>query len=61
MHKLEAPVSKGQKIGEVIFTCEGEEVGRMDLVAKDEVPRGNIFRVIWDSMARAILKALGKA
>lgn len=59
--QLEAPVSKGQKIGEVIFTCEGEEVGRMDLVAKDEVPRGNIFRVIWDSMARAILKALGKA
>ncbi|HHX10805.1 MAG TPA: D-alanyl-D-alanine carboxypeptidase [Firmicutes bacterium] len=60
-NQLEAPVHKGEKIGEVIFTCDGEEVGRMELVAKDEVPRGNVFRVIWDSIARAILKALGKA
>lgn len=58
---LEAPVQRGMKIGEVIFTCEGEEVGRADLVAKDEVPRGNIFRVMWDSIARSLLKALGKA
>ncbi|MGI6620475.1 MAG: D-alanyl-D-alanine carboxypeptidase family protein [Bacillota bacterium] len=58
---LEAPVHKGMKIGEVVFTCDGEEVGRADLVAKAEVPRGNIFRVIWDSIARSILKAFGKA
>ncbi len=59
--ELEAPVHRGMKIGEAVFTCDGEEVGRMDLIAKDEVPRGNIFRVIWDSIARSILKALGKA
>ncbi len=59
--ELEAPVEKGAIIGEAIFTCEGEEVGRFDLIAKEEVPKGNIFRVIWDSIARSILKAFGKA
>ena len=29
---LPAPVSRGQKAGEVIFTCEGEEIARIPLV-----------------------------
>lgn len=58
---LQAPVAQGTKIGEAVFTSEGEEIGRVDLVSKDEVPKGNIFRVLWDSIARALLKAFGKA
>lgn len=59
--ELEAPVHKGMKIGEVVFTCEGQEIGRMELTAKDDVPKGNFFRVIWDLIARSLLRALGKA
>jgi hypothetical protein len=31
------------------------------LVAKDDVPKGNFLRVIWDTVARALLRAFGKA
>lgn len=58
---LEAPISRGVKVGEVIFSCEGQEIGRMDLIAGKDVPRGNIFRVIWDGLERAFLKAIGRA
>ncbi|MGI6627363.1 MAG: D-alanyl-D-alanine carboxypeptidase family protein [Bacillota bacterium] len=58
---LEAPVEKGMKIGEVIFTCQGQEIGRMELTARDHVPKGNFFRVVWDLIARSLLRAFGKA
>ncbi len=58
---LEAPIGKAMKIGEAVFTCEGKEVGRVDLLAKEEVPKGNIIRVIFDTVARSVLKAFGKA
>lgn len=58
---LEAPIKKGTKVGEVVFTCEGQEVGRADLVAKQDVPRGNIFRVFWDTIVRALLGAFRRA
>lgn len=51
---LEAPLKKGAKVGEVVFMIEGEEIGRTDVVAKDDVVRGNIFRVIWDSITRTV-------
>lgn len=54
---LEAPVQAGSKIGEVIFTVDGQEVGREPLVAKTDVPKGNIFRVLWDSLVMALGKA----
>ena len=54
---LEAPVHAGSKIGEVIFTVDGQEVGRETVVARTDVPRGNIFRVLWDSLVRALSKA----
>ena len=57
---LTAPIRSGAKVGEVVFTVNGQEVGRVDLVAKAEVPKGNIFRVVWDSVARAFLGAFTK-
>ena len=58
---LEAPVTAGSKIGEVIFTVDGQEVGREPVVARTDVPRGNIFRVLWDSLVRAFSKAFSPA
>ncbi|WP_129597080.1 D-alanyl-D-alanine carboxypeptidase family protein [Anaerophilus nitritogenes] len=46
---IKAPVKKNQKIGEIILTKEGEEMGRADLVAKEDIKQasfGNIFKKI---------------
>lgn len=43
-----APVAKGTKLGEVIYSADGEEVGRIDLVASNDVAQGGFFRRIWD-------------
>jgi len=58
---LEAPIKKGDKIGEAVFSCENQVIGKMDLFASRDVPRGNIFRVLWDSLARAFLRVFGRA
>lgn len=57
---LYAPVLKGSKVGEVVFTVDGQEVGRVDLVAKTDVPKGNVFRVVWDSLVRLALRVFGR-
>ncbi|MGE5588357.1 MAG: D-alanyl-D-alanine carboxypeptidase family protein [Clostridia bacterium] len=45
--RVSAPVQKGQKIGDLIARLEdGTEVARVDLVAAEEVKRGNVFRVV---------------
>ena len=39
--KINAPISKGQKLGEVVYTLDGNEVGKVALVAEDEVKKLN--------------------
>lgn len=57
---LQAPVPGDSKVGEVIFTCEGEDISKVDLVADRDVPRGNLFRVLWDSILWALARAFGR-
>ena len=40
---IKAPVEKGQKIGEVIITSDGEEKGRFDLIAKYPVGKVSVI------------------
>lgn len=40
---IKAPVEKGQKIGEVIITSDGEEKGRVDLIAKYPVGKISVM------------------
>ena len=58
---LQAPLEQGSKIGEAIFKCNGEEIGRMDIVSKESVDKGNIFRVIWDSIARVFSRSVSRS
>ena len=37
--KLIAPVEKGEKVGEVVFSVQGTEIGRKEIVALEEVER----------------------
>ena len=47
---LEAPISKGQKVGEVVVELDGELVTRQPLVALEEVPEGGIWRTVVDTV-----------
>lgn len=45
--RVSAPVQKGQKVGDLIARLEdGTEIAHVDLVAAEEVKRGNVFRVV---------------
>jgi D-alanyl-D-alanine carboxypeptidase (penicillin-binding protein 5/6) len=55
-----APVAKGTKLGEVIFSADGQEVGRIDLVAANDVAQGGFFRRIWDGFVLWIQGLIGK-
>ncbi|NLK21729.1 MAG: D-alanyl-D-alanine carboxypeptidase [Epulopiscium sp.] len=39
---IQAPVEKGMKVGEIIYTFQGKEVGRSDLVAAESVKKANL-------------------
>ena len=43
---LTAPVAAGQLAGEVIYTWEGEEVGRSPLVVSEDVPRASAHEMM---------------
>lgn len=42
---LEAPVAKGQKIGEITVKCEGEVLATIPIVAADDVPRLTYWQI----------------
>lgn len=43
VEQLEAPVKKGQFVGEYLVTVDGAEVFRSDIVVKDDIPRMNFW------------------
>jgi serine-type D-Ala-D-Ala carboxypeptidase (penicillin-binding protein 5/6) len=45
-----APVEKGQKIGQLVFSSAGEEVGRIDLLADGSVEPAGFFKRAWDTV-----------
>jgi D-alanyl-D-alanine carboxypeptidase (penicillin-binding protein 5/6) len=47
---LEAPISKGQKVGEVVIELDGEVITRQPLIALEEVPEGGIWRTVVDTV-----------
>ncbi len=50
---LKAPVLQGQKIGEVILTLNGEEIGRYPITAQNAVEQmtlGRAFGILWGTL-----------
>lgn len=45
-----APILKGQRMGELVFSASGRIVRRIPLVAKDSVPAANPLARLWDSI-----------
>lgn len=52
--ELTAPISQGDKVGNVIYTVEGKEVARADLVALQDVNQGSLFKRMMDWIKRTI-------
>lgn len=42
---IEAPIVEGQKVGEIIYTLNGEEVGRTNIVAESSVEKKTFFSI----------------
>jgi len=51
---IEAPVSKGQQVGVVKVSLEGEELASMPLVALETVDEGSLFQIAKDYVLRLI-------
>jgi D-alanyl-D-alanine carboxypeptidase (penicillin-binding protein 5/6) len=47
---LQAPIAKGEKVGEVVVELDGEVITRQPLVAYEDVPEGGIWRSVVDSV-----------
>lgn len=57
---LAAPIAEGQKVGEIVYTLNGEEVGRTNIVAETSVEKKTFFSIAsyvyrnWFTMLRFI-------
>jgi serine-type D-Ala-D-Ala carboxypeptidase (penicillin-binding protein 5/6) len=51
---LVAPVMKGQKVGDIVYTAGTEEVGRIPLLAGEDVPAAGFVRRALDSLSLGI-------
>ena len=48
--QLKAPLSKGQKVGQVVVELDGEVVKREPLVTLEDIPEGGIWRTVVDTV-----------
>lgn len=54
-----APVRKGQRLGMLTLSSGERELARYELRAAEAIPRGSLFRVVWDSL-RLLFRSLLK-
>lgn len=47
---LAAPLKKRQKLGEVVYVLQGQELGRVGLVAGADISRKGLHRQLWDKV-----------
>ena len=53
---INAPISKGDKVGEVIAILNGEEIGKVDIISKEDIAKASII----DILGRMFNKMMGK-
>jgi D-alanyl-D-alanine carboxypeptidase (penicillin-binding protein 5/6) len=53
---VKAPVKKGDKIGEIIFSCDGQEIGRSSIVATMDGEKIGFFDLFCRMLAKFLLK-----
>lgn len=53
--ELEAPLEKGEPVGKVVVTLDGETVADVEAVAAEDVEKAGFFKRIWDALKRFIM------
>ena len=48
--RIEAPISRGQKVGEVVVELDGETIMRRPLVALEDIAEGGLWRQAVDTV-----------
>jgi len=51
-----APLKKGDKVGEIVFTCDGEEIGRSGIYATADMPKIGFFELWCRILSKFFLK-----
>jgi len=52
--RLFAPIKAGQVLAELVVEADGVEVGRTKLVAAKDVPRANVWQLMWKALSIVI-------
>lgn len=53
---VSAPIKKGDKVGEIVFSCDGGEVGRADILAAEDIQKIGFFELWWRMFSKFLLK-----
>ena len=53
--RLKAPVKKGQKVGEIQYLLEGEEIASFDVVTDGKVEKRSVFWCLHQALQRVCL------
>ena len=51
-----APIKEGDKIGEMVFVCDGREIGRADVIATESIKKIGYFDVWLRMLGKYLLK-----
>lgn len=54
VEQMEAPVEKGDFLGEYLVTADGVEVFRSDIVAAEEIPQISFWYCLWEILAQLV-------
>lgn len=54
-NNLEAPVKRGQKVGQAIFKLEGKEIGKAQILASEDIERLGLFDVFGKLLSNALM------
>ncbi len=55
---IEAPIKKGQVLGQLVVSLDGNKLYSADLIAQSEVAEAGFFARIWDSIIMSVQGAL---
>ncbi|WP_299598948.1 D-alanyl-D-alanine carboxypeptidase family protein [uncultured Microbulbifer sp.] len=53
--ELKAPLAKGQQVGKVVVTLDGETVADVPAVVAEDVEKAGFFKRVWDSIKRFVM------
>ena len=56
---IKAPITQGEKYGELVITLNGEELLREPLLALESLEKGGLFKQLWDSIVLFIRQFFG--